>query len=462
MPYQNLKDLPEEVKALPRHGQEIFRAAFNAAFEQYEGDEEKAFAAACAAVKAKYKKQGDEWVAKGGDFMDGKWIEVFKTGTHTDAAGDTRTWTEEELDQIAQRYNPENHEAPVVIGHPKDNAPAWAWVEGLKREGQVLLAKLKQVVPEFADMVKKGLFKKRSISLYPDLTLRHIGFLGAMPPAVKGLSDIAFKEGEEAIAYEFDEWKDRTIGDVFRRLREWLIEKFDQDTADRIVPDWSIEDIKTPPPQEAAQPSMYKEAKTMSIKEKIKSIFTKAIDDLPDDLGGNSGAGTGAQNYSETDIERIKKEAEESGKKAAALEFAEREKTARKESRKKEIKEYCENLQKEGKVIPAWMKMGMAEFMGSLDGDEVIEFAEGKKDSRLEWFKKFLGELPKVINFKEVATRDQDTGTGNAGEKIQQYISEKLKENKSWTYSMAFSEVQKEHPDLAKEYQQEITNPAAV
>lgn len=98
-----------------------------------------------------------------------QWIPVFKTGTHTDSSGNEKTWTDADLDKIAASYHPAGHEAPVVIGHPKDNGPAWGWVEGLKREGDILYAKFKDLVPEFVDMVRKGLFKKRSISLYPDL-----------------------------------------------------------------------------------------------------------------------------------------------------------------------------------------------------------------------------------------------------------------------------------------------------
>ena len=378
--------------------------------------------------------------------MEEKWIEVFKTGTHTDSSGNTKTWTEGDLDKIVKKYVPEEHEAPIVIGHPEINAPAFGWVEGLKREGKLLLAKFKQVVPEFADMVKKGLFKKRSISLYPDFTLRHIGFLGAVPPAVKGLTDIKFQADQNAIVYEFDERKDRTIGDVFRRLREWLIEKFDQDTADRVVPDWAIEEVKTPPPQEVAQPSMYKEA-TMDIKDKVKNWFMNAIERLPNDLDG----GGSAQEHSEADIERIKKEAKESGKKEAAHEYAEKEKTARKEQRKKEIKEFCEAYVKDGKVIPAWMKMGLQEFMESLDGEEAIEFAEGKKESRLEWFKKFLEELPKVVEFKEVATRDQDTGDGDDKEKREKAISNYMEKNQGVTYKEAVLAVSKDNPELFKD-----------
>ena len=64
MPYDKLNDLPDAVKGnLPKHGQEIYLAAFNAAIKEY-NDESKAAAVAWAAVKNKYEKQGDKWVAK--------------------------------------------------------------------------------------------------------------------------------------------------------------------------------------------------------------------------------------------------------------------------------------------------------------------------------------------------------------------------------------------------------------
>lgn len=138
-----------------------------------------------------------------------EWFEVFKIGEHTDSSGNTKNWTEQDLDNIVAKYNEQNdHEAPLVIGHPKSNDPAYGWVDSLKRVGDRLLAKPKQVVKEFADAVKEGLYKKRSISLYPDGTLRHIGFLGAVPPAVKGLKDLAFNDADKnpiTIELEFEE-----------------------------------------------------------------------------------------------------------------------------------------------------------------------------------------------------------------------------------------------------------------
>jgi cation transport regulator len=57
MPYEDVKDLPDSVQNhLPVHAQEIYRAAFNSAFEEYHRDESRAHQIAWAAVKKKYKK----------------------------------------------------------------------------------------------------------------------------------------------------------------------------------------------------------------------------------------------------------------------------------------------------------------------------------------------------------------------------------------------------------------------
>ena len=66
MPYASNDDLPSSVRDhLPLHAQDIFRAAFDAAFAEHEGDprqEEAAFRIAWAAVKRQYHKVCSEWV----------------------------------------------------------------------------------------------------------------------------------------------------------------------------------------------------------------------------------------------------------------------------------------------------------------------------------------------------------------------------------------------------------------
>lgn len=62
------------------------------------------------------------------------------------------------------------------------------------------MGKLRDLQPGFAELVKSGAFKKRSVALYNDLAgrgpyLRHLGLLGAQPPEVKGLAEVKFQEG---------------------------------------------------------------------------------------------------------------------------------------------------------------------------------------------------------------------------------------------------------------------------
>jgi cation transport regulator len=75
MPYEHKDDLPEDVRgALPKHAQEIYRKAFNSAWEQYADPEDRrgdqsrkatAHQIAWSAVKQTYEKNDDgEWVKK--------------------------------------------------------------------------------------------------------------------------------------------------------------------------------------------------------------------------------------------------------------------------------------------------------------------------------------------------------------------------------------------------------------
>jgi len=415
------------------------------------------------------------------------WFEIFRTGTWTDAAGNTRDWTKDDLDTIAANYDPATAEAPLVIGHPAVEDPAWGWVDGVKRVGEVLYAKAKDVVSEFEDLVKQGMYKKRSVRLSPDGTkLLHVGFLGAAAPAVGGLKNIGFSANEGAVDIEFADirpWTFETIARIFRSIRDWLIEKEGKDTADAIIPDWDVEYIKDE--ARAGEESFGMAARheladtsqggaafntkpkegIMPIKDSIKHLLTslgidmsKVPDDaLPEDISTKSFSEAEVKAREKAAADKAAAEAAQTAKEDAKKEFAEQQKQSRIEQRKGEIKNYCEQLKKEGRLLPAWEKLGLQEFMLNLDGEEVIEFAAETKVSRFDWFKGFMEELPKVINFSEIATRDTNVGGGSAGEKLEKLVKEKMEKNDKLNYSQAFSLVQKEHPDLVTEYQGEMT-----
>nr|WP_294517726.1 ChaB family protein [uncultured Rhodopila sp.] len=66
MPYRETEDLPASVRGhLPQHAQEIYLAAFNNAWQQHARDadvEAIVHRIAWAAVKRRYRKDGDDWV----------------------------------------------------------------------------------------------------------------------------------------------------------------------------------------------------------------------------------------------------------------------------------------------------------------------------------------------------------------------------------------------------------------
>lgn len=132
-------------------------------------------------------------------------IEVFRSGTHTSSTGETRTWTDAELDQMVANHSAEQA-APAVLGHPKDDDPALGWIEQLKRVGNTLLAKFKDVDPTFAEAVRARRFPNRSIKVLATdkgFAIGHVGFLGAALPAVKGLKPISFATDLPSDSYEF-------------------------------------------------------------------------------------------------------------------------------------------------------------------------------------------------------------------------------------------------------------------
>ena len=68
MPYASNDELPPSVRGhLPEHAQDIFRAAFNAAFAGHADDPDReaiAFRIAWAAVKRRYVKTGERWAPR--------------------------------------------------------------------------------------------------------------------------------------------------------------------------------------------------------------------------------------------------------------------------------------------------------------------------------------------------------------------------------------------------------------
>ena len=300
-------------------------------------------------------------------------IPIFKVGRHTDMSGTALEITEADLEKTVAAYQPSRHEAPLVAGHPQHDAPAWGWVASLALVDGVLLATPSQVDPLFAEQVAAGRYKKISASFYIPTApsnpypgvyyLRHVGFLGAQPPAVKGLPDAAFQDGEQGVivmeAHSCGKNRSFAHSNTFEKMKH---------TKEKKMPDM--------PEKQQSSPA----------------------NDLPADL---------QQALQAKEAALILREAQ----------FAEREQqllAAETEMQRKQAMvaalQFVEALVRQGQILPRHRE-GLAAFMASLKEDEVVEFAEAAaqtgtdpvivKTPALTFFKKFLGELPVRVDYSE-------------------------------------------------------------
>jgi len=324
-------------------------------------------------------------------------IHAFSAGEHITAAGHKVSITAEDLNASAQAYNPELHEAPIVIGHPSGEAPAYGWIESFAVQGNDFIAHPTQVNSDFAELNNSGAFKKRSMSFYhpenksnpaPGVWYpRHLGFLGAQPPAVKGLRDFNFQEDDgDSITIEFGEWEDRVEAGMFRSLREWILAKFGKEEADAAIPGWDVDMLH----EDAVQPK----------KEEPTPVFSE----------------NNPTEDTMTPEEKAAAQAELETQKASldtqAAEFAEREKVLAKREQaahRTTCAEFTESLVADGKVLPVH-KDNLIEFMASLEHVETVEFGEGDGKSAktpLQFMQDYLTAQPKVVAFGE---HDQSDG----------------------------------------------------
>ena len=338
-----------------------------------------------------------------------KHVEVFRVGTHVDSSGKRHTFGEADLDQLAT-YNPTFHEAPMVIGHPKDNAPAFGWVEKVYREGPSLFMDFKDVQPEFADAVERGLFKKRSISLYPDGTLRHVGWLGATPPAIKGLRDVAFSEGEPC-TFEFGEPSQDPEKSFFARFADFL-------------------GLSLPHNDKLAGGPAFKEAPVLRddpLTIEVETLKAK-MGEFAEELRIKDGL-----------IQNLK---------SANEKLANRVDATVATGRRGEIARFCEGLADTGQLTD--FQRGLAvDFMERLDGAGTMDFAEGDKTVKkpvTDVFKAFLESLPVQVEFGEIATHSRAAGkTGDLDvNTLAKKIRDKVDAAVAAGHTMSFAEAQAE------------------
>ena len=326
-------------------------------------------------------------------------IHILKPGRFRSGGRDVAL-AESDLAAIASAYDPSLHEAPIVIGHPRVDAPAYGWVEGVRSSPKGLHAVPRQLEASFAEMVRDGRFKKISASLYgpghannpkPDgWYLRHVGFLGAQPPVVKGLDPIQLADEEGDVATveldlaEMSPYVLRSVASLFRGIREYLISQSGLDAADRTMPDWEIENVET-------------EAGLMANPAPSPS-FSEPAAPAPTEPGADPVTGTAAADLAARETSLAERE--------TAIEARERTLAdAAKTALKADAVAFAEGLVSEGKILPREKDSIVGVLLG-IPKDTSVEFAEDADATPAPtpartFLRTFLGALPVRVDFSE-------------------------------------------------------------
>lgn len=363
-------------------------------------------------------------------------FEIFKPGTHTSASGHTLSFGEDVVERSISVYDPAVHEAPIVVGHPKDNGPAYGWVDKLEYVEGAMVAHPKDVADDFAELVKAGRFKKRSASFYapnspnhplkgtPDhdtYYLRHVGFLGAAAPAVKGLKDVAFSDEEEGVI-EFEEatrWAWNSLGSIFRGLREWLIETSGLEQADKALPNYLLSDIEA-----AAREAMKPAAEATP----ALPAFNAPTEDPSMTLTPEQIADLQAKAAKADQLQTQLDQATGDLAKARA-DFSE----AQRQLSLATIKDQLQAHVKAGRILPSQVDHE-AEFIASLDDTaQTFDFTEGegaqakagKETARARYLRQ-IGLRAPAVDFSERAPRDKAADEPEDLRAVQQKINDQF------------------------------------
>ncbi|BEU96576.1 peptidase [Acidovorax sp. DW039] len=329
-------------------------------------------------------------------------LHIFKPGQWTTAAGEVIEFSQADLEATAKAYDPKKGKAPLVIGHPKIDDPAMGWAAQLTVNERGLFATPIKVDPAFAESVRDGRYEKISAKFYRPTDannpvpgvwyLRHIGFLGAHPPGVKGLDDPEFSEADDGCVcfregVEFGEWDAMTTANILRSIREWIVSKFGLEEADRVIPNYDVRALE------------------LGAAEDINAAREAAS--LPAAFAEDNTQVSPPQESNVTEEEAARLRAENEANKRQLQELRDAEARRIAQAVHAENVAFAESMATDAR-IPAAATAQVAAIGTQLQTVADVEFGEGDQKKPLhQVFREFIQALPRQVEFGEQATRDR-------------------------------------------------------
>ncbi len=401
MPWTN-DEVPDQVKVLPSEAKKIWVSAANNSLK--DNDESVAVKIGWAAVKnAGWENKNGNWVKKKSEPESYEFeAEIFSKGTW-----DGDEFTLKDLDNMVYNFNSLKDEVKPFLklghhtGQKKDGQPALGWVDSVKRSGEKLVAKFKNVPKLVYDAIKLKRYKRISCEIYfnyKDLTgnvrnkvLRAVSLLGADVPEVKDLQDIAIFLSQNDQTDAFDELKfyefDKNLG--FLKLT----------TFEKGVKKMTDEKIK-----------------------KMEESLKKSQDEVEKEKSARKKVEDKLKEYKE-------------GEEKKAEEIA-----------KKEFKTFCEDKVKNKTMSPGQRDKLLKDYVYS-EGNLLISF---------KTFKAFCENKEMIISFKEVGIGDKDeddyTNVVNVSQIVDEKVEKYMEKHEKVSYEDAMDVVLKTNPKLADKY----------
>lgn len=293
-----------------------------------------------------------------------------------DSSGRPALFSRAQLAEIEGAYSPDNP-APIVVGHPKANAPAQGWIKGAKVQGDHLFlefdrAKLK---PSFRKALDRDDFKKWSISLYPPDSLsnptpgkwniRHLGFLGAASPAFPDLYN--HPENDFELAFSTPAGNTRVFVFDFAQPNPMDLNSLKNQDGDL-----QLADI----------------AKALGVEvSALEELMTQPADDTDPEFS----------EHPAFVAERRRREALEAQVASLTL-----------QRKRDEARSFCEALVRDGRAMPMPLN-DVVEFLVSQESTKTFDFAESKGLTPYAFVQKLLSGLPKQVPLGTTLTGGSDT-----------------------------------------------------
>lgn len=395
-------------------------------------------------------------------------MEIFRAGKQIDSSGNSKEWTEKDLDTIVSKFNETDKDGnrintvPATLGHPTDDAPAWGWFTKMFREGKSLFAELGEQTDELALMLKKKMFKNRSIALRADLSPRHVAFLGAAAPAVKGLEALSFTDPSQfiikgikyltfadksedltfgaEIEFTEDSFKFGMIGDLFQKMRDLIIADKGLEKADDMIQQWRIDSIKrepSPPIQD------FIEHKKPGQKPTKKGVTMPTLEETQAELA------TANETITAFEAEKVTFSESDTKKDAEIKGLKDKIEATEKETLENQYSEIVDKAIAGKHILPA-NRENHINMLRVLHGQEAIDFTEGDKTVKKTPFQAYKESIENSDisgMFNEFATKGA-TPEAEKQTKLDNAINTFMEKNEGSTYGDATRSLDKSNPEL--------------